>query len=213
MVGRPSWLTNLETLNRGSRVWSLPSRCTLEPWARDRKGGKCERRPRSLRMWSWRKDGAGVGAGAGLPHQDGPAGQGPWPGGAGGGQGQSNAEPFRAAPLGVPEGWGAGRTEMGCWVKSWGWKGQKHWWETDRRQTAGQHKNMGFLRVGSPGQTANKPGLVLLPETGTALFTGGPHKTPDESTLEGPSTPPQPRPPYSGRVGGSESEGLLSLLC
>lgn len=20
----------------------------------------------------------------------------------------------------VPEGWGAGRTEMGCWVKSWG---------------------------------------------------------------------------------------------
>lgn len=57
--------------------------------------------------------------GAGLPHWDGPAGQGPWPGGQAG-TGTEQGRAFGAAPLGVPEDWGAGRTEMGCWVKSWG---------------------------------------------------------------------------------------------
>lgn len=68
---------------------------------------------------SWRKDGVGGGGGGGAPTSG-------WAGRTGAsavgqeGTGTEQGRAFRAAPLGVPEGWGAGRTEMGCWVKSWG---------------------------------------------------------------------------------------------
>lgn len=44
-------------------------------------------------------------------------------------------------------------------------------------QTAGQHRRRGVPRTGSPGQTVNEPGLVLLPETG-ADFSGVPTQDP-----------------------------------
>lgn len=89
--------------------------------------------------------------------------------------------------------WGAGGPggiEIGCWGKSRGRRGRDTGGRQTGGQTAGRHRKHGVPRMRSPGQTANKPGLILLPETGTGPLLECPQKIPNDSTLEGPSASP-----------------------
>ena len=72
---------------------------------------------------------------------------------------------------------------------------------------------MGFLRVGSPGQTANKPGLVLLPEMGTASLLGA-HTRPQMRAPWRAHLPPPAKATPFGKVGGFRVRGppFIALL-
>lgn len=107
----PSWLTNLETLNRGNRVLeaSLPLHAGALGKGQERR--KVVNECPELGKRHWREEGAG----AGLPKWAGLGrGLGPW---GRRGQGQQGRA-LGAVHWAVIGGSGTGRLAMGCWRKN-----------------------------------------------------------------------------------------------
>lgn len=122
----------------------------------------------------------------------------------------------RAGGEELENGWGGGRAPKSGWsLRAGGQAGQRRGagsragaegTETlvgDRQEDRQQDntKNMGVLRVGSPGQTANKPGLVLLPEMGTASLLGAHTRPQMRAPWRAHLPPPDKATPFR-KVGG-----------
>lgn len=110
----------------------------------------------------------------------------------------------RAGGEELENGWGGGRAPKSGWSLRAGGQAGQRWGAGSRAgaegtdiggrqtggQTPGQHKKHGVPQSGVPRTDSQQARPGSPPRHGDSLFTGGPHKTPDESTLEGPSASP-----------------------